>query len=386
MLRSTKSLIGFLAASALILSACTSSDSAATTTTTLAPVTTLAAVTTTTVAPTTTTAPPPPTTTTITSPTIEVSDSINGLVIDDEDLVDRGDHPQPADRRDDKKLVDRRVVAVKIDNHPRAQPQVVLNEADAVYETLVEGGITRFIALYHTVDFDKVGPNRSGRVTDSDLIKGLDAVFQISGAQGWVKNIFRADGIHVLYDNGVTTYRDNSRPAPHNLFTSTLKIREVADDRGWSDENPGNMFLFGDAPESGEVATRISMSFSSAPNSNWEWDGEKYLRFNGSTIHKTFDIDGKSEQVDADVLVALRVREFIAHNPAGSGTSLPTAETVGTGEATIFYNGEVVEGIWTREENTDMFTLTNEDESLMVIPPGRLWISLIPNKEPVTWE
>jgi hypothetical protein len=365
MLRSTKLLIGFLAASAIILSACSSSDSAATTTTTLAPATTLTTVTTTTLAPTTTV---PPTTTTITAPSIDVSESINGLVVDNEDLIDR------------------RVVAVKIDNHPRAQPQVVLNEADAVYETLVEGGITRFIALYHTADFEKVGPNRSGRVTDSDLIKGLDAVFQISGAQGWVKNIFRADGIHVLYDNGVTTYRDKSRPAPHNLFTSTIKIREVADDRGWSDENPGNMFLFGDAPKSDEVATEISMSFSGAPNANWEWDGEKYLRFNGSKVHETVDTEGTKEQVDADVLVALRVREYIAHNPAGSGTSLPTAETVGTGEATIFYNGEVVHGIWTREENTDMFTLTNEDDTLMVIPPGRLWISLIPNEEPVTWE
>jgi hypothetical protein len=326
--------------------------------TTLPPTTTIAPTTTTTI---------PPTTTTVTVPTIDVSASINGLLAKDE-------------------LVDRRVVAVKIDNHPRARPQVVLNEADVVYETLVEGGITRFIALYQTADFEKVGPNRSGRVTDSDLVKQLDAVFQISGAQQWVKNIYRADGIHVLYDNGVTTYRDKSRPAPHNLFTSTFRIRETADSRNWSDENPGNMFVFGDAPGSGVVATNISMSFSSGPNANWEWDGETYLRSNGSSAHQTINIDGDKEQVEADLLVALKVREFIARNPAGSGTSLPTADTVGTGEAIVFYNGEVVGGTWTREAVTDMFTLTNEDGSAMVIPPGRIWISLIPNTESVTWE
>ena len=358
-------LIGITSALVLILAACSGSGSTADSTTTTAPATTTLAPTTTVPATTTTTIPP--TTTTITVPSIDVSESINGLLAKDE-------------------LIDRRVVAVKIDDHPRARPQVALNEADVVYETLVEGGITRFIALYQTADFEKVGPNRSGRVTDSDLIKALDAAFQISGAQQWVKNIFRIDGIHVLYDNGVTTFRDKSRPAPHNLFTSTLKIRSTADDREWSDENPGNMFVFGDAPSSGVEATNISMSFSSGPNANWEWDGETYLRSNGSSAHQTINIDGDREQVDADLLVALKVREFIARNPAGSGTSLPTADTVGTGDAIIFYNGEVVEGTWTRASDKDMFTLTNEDGTAMVIPPGRIWISLIPNTESVTWE
>jgi hypothetical protein len=359
-------LMGIASALVLILAACSSSDSVADSTTSTAPPATTTVAPTTTV-PLTTTTTIPPTTTTITVPTIDVSESINGLLAKDD-------------------LIDRRVVAVKIDNHPRARPQIALNEADVVYETLVEGGITRFIALYQTADFEKVGPNRSGRVTDSDLIKGLDAVFQISGAQQWVKNVYIADGINVLYDNGVTTYRDKSRPAPHNLFTSTVKIRAIADDRGWSDENPGNMFLFGDAPGSEVAATGVSMSFSSGPNANWEWDGDQYLRSNGSSAHQTVDIDGDVSQVSVDVLVALKVREFIAHNPAGSGTSLPTADTVGTGDAIVFYNGEVVEGTWTREADTDMFTLTNEDGTAMVIPPGRLWISLIPNTESVTWE
>ncbi len=357
-------LVGLTSALVLVLAACTSSGGGESTTTS-APAATTTLAPTTTVPPTTTTVPP--TTTTITVPLIDVSDSINGLLAKDE-------------------LIDRRVVAVKIDNHPRARPQIALNEADAVYETLVEGGITRFIALYQTADFEKVGPNRSGRVTDSDLIKGLDATFQISGAQQWVKNIFRADGINVLYDTGATTFRDKSRPAPHNLFTSTIKIRATADSRGWSDENPGNMFVFGDAPGSGVAATDISMSFSGSPNANWEWDGEHYLRSNGSTAHFTINIDGDRERVSTNVLVALKVREYIARNPAGSGTPLPTADTVGTGEAIVFYNGEVVGGTWTRAADTDMFTLTNEDGTTMVIPPGRLWISLIPNNESVSWK
>jgi hypothetical protein len=286
----------------------------------------------------------------------------------------------------DEELINRRVAAVKIDNHPRARPHVNLNEADVVYEILVEGGITRFIALYHTTDFEKVGPNRSGRPTDSDVLKPLDPVFQISGAQGWVKNIFKADGINVLYDNGVSTYRDKSRKAPHNLFANTYKMRELADENGWSDENPGNLFLFGEAPSSGVSAESISMSFSNHPPATWEWDGERYLRSHDTTPHETINPDGDTEQVSADVVVALKVEEFIMKDPVSNGTSLPTAVTVGEGDAIVFYNGEVVEGTWSREKDSDKIVLSNEDGSAMVIPAGRLWIALVPDDQTVTWE
>ena len=363
MFRSTKTLIGLLAASALIVSACSSSDEAATTTTTSAPAATTTIAATTTVPPTTM---PPTTTTTV--PTIDVSESINGLEVEDEQLINR------------------RVAAVKLDNHPRARPHVNLNEADVVYETLVEGGLTRFIALYHTKDFEKVGPNRSGRPTDSKVLKPLHPVFQVSGAQGWVKNIFRRDGINVLYDNGVSTFRDRSRSAPHNLFANTYKMRELADKNGWTDQNPGNLFLFGDAPPSGVAAESIAVSFSDHAPATWEWDGEQYLRAHGSTPHETVNPDGDTERVSSDVVVVLKVREFIMRDPVSNGTSLPTADTVGEGNAIVFYNGEVVKGNWSREKDTDKITLTNKDGTAMVIPPGRLWVALVPKGQPVTWE
>ena len=127
--------IGFLiAAVALLAAACTSSDSAETTTT--APPTTTTTTTTTTTLPPATTTSTSTTTTTTTLPPI--AGTINGLPADDD-------------------LVDRRVVAVKIDNHPKARPQSGLQSADAVYEILVEGGLTRFIALFHQSDDTYVG-------------------------------------------------------------------------------------------------------------------------------------------------------------------------------------------------------------------------------------
>jgi hypothetical protein len=299
---------------------------------------------------------------------VEVPETINGLPADEE-------------------LIDRRVVGIKIDNHPKARPQSALQSADAVYEILVEGGITRFIALFHQTDLDWAGPNRSGRPTDSKVMAPLQGgPFQISGAQAWVKNIYRADDVNVVFDNGATTFRVPLRPAPHNLFTSTILIREWADGEGWPDVNPGNLYAYGEPTPADGTATKIAVSFSGAPASTWEWDGEQYLRFHGTQPHEWVDDDGEVGLVAFDTLVVMRMDKYIARNPAGSGTSLPTVETVGTGEAVVFYNGEYVEGTWAREEITDMFFLSTPDGEEIILPPGRVWISLQPDDESLDWE
>jgi hypothetical protein len=358
--RTTLAVVAF----ALIAAACSSQsgdDTTTTTSTTLAPLTTIADTS-------STTTSAPETTTTTEDASAGVSDAINGL---------------PADEA----LIDRRVVAVKIDNHPQARPQSGLEVADAVYEVLVEGGLTRFIALFHQSDLDVVGPNRSGRPTDAQLIASLaGAPFQVSGAQSWVQSIFARNDINVVYDNGVTTYRVPKRSAPHNLYTSTPAIREWADERGWPDENPGNLFTFGEPTEGGASAETIEVTFSGSPPSTWEWDGEQYLRFQGSEPHMWVNEDGESGQVAFDTVVVFKVREFITPSPGGVGTSLPTADSVGSGEALVFSGGRVIEGTWEREDATDPFTLLDGDGGEIVLAPGRLWMALVPNDEPVTWE
>ena len=323
---------------------------------------------TTTVAPTTTTVPEAATTTLPEAPTVTVSGSIIGL---------------PAEAA----LIDRRVVAVKIDNHLLARPQFGLETADAVFEVLVESGLTRFIALFHQSDLEHIGPNRSGRVTDSKVIAALGgAPFQISGAQDWVKDVYVADRVNVVYDTGATTFRSRIRPNPHNLFTSTVLLRAWADDRGWTDVNPGNLFAYGEPTPGDAAATRIEISFSDAPPSTWVWDGEQYLRYHGSMPHEWVNLDGDSGQVAFDTLVVMKMRKYTAHDPAGSGTPLPTGRTVGRGEAFVFFNGEVVGGMWERGSIRDPFFLTTLDGVEIVLPPGRVWISLVPDNRTITWE
>lgn len=349
-----------LLALALAGAACSRSN-AAETTTTFAPVES-----TTTTTPTTTSS----TTTTTTQPGVAVAETVNGLP---------GESPE---------LEDRRAVAVKIDNHPEARPQAGLEVADAVYEVLVEGGITRFIAIFHQSDAEYLGPNRSGRPTDIGIVKPLDAPFQISGAQPWVLALFRDNDIRIVGDNGVTTYRVNDRPRPNNLFTSTIAIREYADDREWPDEAPPPLFVFGAEPTELEgEATAITTAFSDVTPSIWRWDGEQYLKFIGVEPHVWVNEDRTvEEQLAFATLVVIRAPVYTASPASGSGTPVPATNTVGSGEALVFHSGGVLTATWERGSDEEPIRLFTAEDDEVVLPPGRIWISVVPTTGRVIWE
>ena len=185
---------------ALFIAACTGAAET-TTTVTAGPTTTTARPSTTTSTRATTTTRPLPT-----SP-------INGLPVEDADLLDR------------------RLIAVKVDNHANARPQSGVDQANAIVEIPVEG-ITRFIALFHDTDATYLGPVRSGRPTDGKFLSPLGAVFAISGGQDWVLSGIRNEGVEIIGEVGPAMFRIRSRRAPHNLYTNTVALREMADDRG----------------------------------------------------------------------------------------------------------------------------------------------------------
>lgn len=350
----------------LIISACSSGadDTTTTTTTTIAPV----ASTSTTSEPTTTTEATTTTSTTTTTLAPGIDPTINGLPAEED-------------------LYQRRVISVKIDNHPAARPQSGIQEADAAYEVLVEGGLTRFIAMFHQSDSEYVGPNRSGRPTDSSLMAALDGALQISGAQPWIQDIFRRDGVNVVYDNGVTTFRMPHRQAPHNLYATTPAIRDYADDRGWPDEAPPALFVYGNEPtEASEVAETIEFDWSDHPGVLWTWDGDQYLRFNGSTAHEWIDTDDETGQIAFDTLVVIKGKRYTASSSTGAGSSVPAIKTIGSGDALVFHSGRVLEATWERETIDDMIRVIDASGSDVILPPGRVWINIFPSTRTIAWE
>lgn len=351
----------------LAASACGGDDDATSTSMPLA-------TTTTTVAPSTTTTSSSLATSSTTTTTVEASpvSLLNGLPLESDAEVDR------------------RVVAVKIDNHPDARPQSGLPDAEAVIEVVVEGGITRFIALYHSTDSDYLGPIRSGRPTDPGMLAPLDATFQISGAQGWVQSLITQAGVPFITESADSTFRifRGDRAYERTLYGTTEGVRQVADTRQFPDDPPpSSWFSFGEPSPAASPAVEVVLSWDPDwPDVVWRWDGQEYLRFNDDDPHDWVDRTGDTGQVAADTLLVLHGEQYAACPPGGgAGSCVPATDTTGGGEALLFHGGGVVEGTWERESIGDLFTLTNADGAAMTLPAGRLWVAVYPDDRPISW-
>lgn len=345
--------IAGLVALTLLLAACSPGEETAESTTTSDPTTTSSTPSTST------------TSTSTTSTTLEEGPPslVNGLPVGD-----------PA-------LLDRRILAVKIDNHPRANPQSGIDQADMVIELMVEG-ITRFLTIWHESDSDYLGPNRSGRPTDAAILAAFpEPTFVLSGAQAWVQNLIVSKGVNMIKETSEGTFRVSGRSAPHNLYVDTNVLRETADARGYADDPPeGPLWQFGPIAADARPASRVDIEF----NTNrvfWDWDETEglWLRTAYGEESTVVAEDGTEDRIGVPVLVALYVEQYMASPGGGqSGTNLPSSRTTGQGRAFVFAEGKVTEGTWERETEEEWFTLRTESGSIMNVPPGQSWVSLVP--------
>ncbi len=284
--------------------------------------------------------------------------------------------------------IQRRVIAVKIDNAFPARPQSGIQNADAMMELMVEGGLSRMVGLFHTSDSTYVGPVRSVRPTDA-VLESLKASVGISGAQPWIADLVAAEGVSIIREGQVgppTMFRIAGRVAPYNLYTNTAELRSEANRRGYSDEPPPDLFEFGpfqydDAP----TATVIDVSWSNPVSTVWAWDGARYRRSMGSTPHFWRDQSGQTGRISADTLVVIFGQYYEVGAPPGvNGSIVPAMATIGSGRLLVFTQGRVLDGTWSRPDNETWFTFSIAGNEL-VVPPGIPWIHIIPHDRPVTW-
>jgi hypothetical protein len=322
--------------------------------------------TTTTTAPTTTTSTTAATTTSEAPATTAVGGAIsqiNGLPVEDEAVLDR------------------RLLAVKIDNHPNARPQSSIDDADVVFEYLAEG-VTRFMAFWQQSEAEYLGPMRSARPTDQTLLAFFnEPTLAISGGQSWVREMIASVGVHIIGEVEPATFRVSTRSAPHNLYTNTVLLREHADEQGYPDEPiDGPMWEFGPMREDAEEASKVSFDFQGNPV-EWTWDDdeETWLRTIGGDESNTVAEDGEESQIGFPVLIAMYVeQDFVG--------DLPTSRTTGQGLAYIFADGKVVQGTWQRDDIDEWFTLADNDGEQILVPPGQAWISLVPDDSGIVIE
>jgi len=265
----------------------------------------------------------------------------------------------------------RPAAVVKIDNGPGSSPQTGLDKADIVYEEPVEGGVTRFAAVFHS-QATEVGPVRSGRTTDIGILNGFDnPLYLYSGANAVTDSLLRNQET-VQNRNAATSsgyWRNKTRRAPSNLY-SDLSRHWASSDK----TEPPAQFEYRSANESAEGTKADSIQINyRANNVAWEWDGTSYLRSQKSKPHTA----ANGKQLEAKNVVVVETEEKATGMVDGSGATVPEYIFVGSNKATVFTDGKKIEGTWTRPSLADAATLTTSSGEVIELTAGQTWVEVI---------
>ncbi len=282
---------------------------------------------------------------------------------------------------DDPERRDRPVLAVKIDNHNRdARPQSGIAVADVVYEEIVEGGATRFVALFHAADADPVGPIRSARGTDISILAPLNRpLFAWSGSNAQTAaEVRRAPLVDVGFDARSGEYqRRPGRRAPNNLYSTTDALRRHTPDDA---APPPRLFHFRseDAlpPLDAEPVAGVRINYGGSVGLvvEYAWDrGERgWARTQAGTPH----VDESGERVAPQNVIVQFVDYVNTAIVDSAGAPVPEAVLVGEGEAWIFTDGRLIRGRWQRGAASEVTRYLDADGRPVSLTPGRTWIAL----------
>jgi len=249
-------------------------------------------------------------------------------------------------RRASTEVSERPIIAVKIDNFRLARPQWALDRADAIIEYNVEG-VTRFMALFHSDVPDMIGPVRSARTADLDLLLAMNRpVFAYSGANpgvtAWIDSAVRSG---LLADQrgvrGTCFQRTDTRPGPHNL----LMDPRCALDRQPQAGPARPLWTINADWRSSNSVERPSFEVSmDGVRSAWQWDPAEavYLRSQAGEEH----LAASGAQITANSVVVLRA----AHPPSAVDARSPHPVTVGIGNATVHREGRATAVVWSRAD------------------------------------
>lgn len=272
----------------------------------------------------------------------------------------------------------RPALAVKIDNHPIARPQAGLNKADIVFEENVEG-TTRFIAVFHSEGSDPVGPIRSGRIQDIDLLSSLNKpLFAWSGGNA---NVTRAVNSSSLVNVGHSAskgkggyFRSQERKAPHNLYAQTKDLWTLAPEgsgppppqfifRGDSDARPATSTPFDGA--------KVSMTGIKV---FWKWDSaaNNFVRFTENSRRQLEPHVSDEVQVNAKNVIVM----YATYERSAADNNSLQAVTVGKGTGFVLTDGGLIAMNWERPNAMVPLTLTDSAGAVIRMTPGRTWVEV----------
>ncbi len=276
---------------------------------------------------------------------------------------------EPLESVDDILL--RPALVAKIDNNSLAVPnQSGLAVADIVFEEVVEGRTTRFAAVFHSQSADPLGPIRSGRTQDINMLTSFnEPLFVWSGGNAGVTRFINDSYLINMGQSRATGYYRGPGRAPHNLYTTTDNI--------WLQTPEGHpgpppihfQYLEADEEFDGEPVAGVQARVGSE-RIEWTWNPE-FDKFDRSQRGREHN-DATYGRIRATNVIVVGVQYL----PSVVDRNSPDAQTLGEGPAYVFSDGQVVEGIWKRENPFFPIEYFDADGDPIAINPGNTWIEL----------
>lgn len=282
---------------------------------------------------------------------------------------------EPVDATD----AQRTAVAVKVANDPAAYPLFGIEDADLVVEEPIEGGHTRFLAIYHCRDASPVGPIRSARMLDVFFLRPLTRVLAFSGANRRVMNTLdRARIIQVTELGAPRAFDRIIRPglgAEHTLYADTQRLRRAIGDRVL--RPPSSSFAFGTLPPGGRSVSRAVIRYGPGTTIVYRARRGSWVRTQNGRVLETQD--ATPIVVDNVIVLEYELRYLKSVVDVAGNPSVTIADPTAGGRAFLLRDGRVFAGLWRRSARTDPISLLASGGGAMVLRPGTTWIQVVPS-------
>jgi hypothetical protein len=289
-------------------------------------------------------------------------------------------------------IAERPAVIVKIAADADAWPESGIDQADVVYEEVVEGGITRYMAIFQSQDADPVGPVRSVRETDADIVEPIGGLFAYSGGIPSFVNLIDSVGITDVgaNDDGSAYYRSDARAAPDNLYTSTSVLRESTPAGAGP---PPTLFdyvsphgRFSEPRE--ESVSKVVVPMSGTTVATWTYDASSATWDRSTNGVDQSVAEGTALSSGPAIAFTNVIIETVPYENTGftdpDGNPVPDANVVGTGQAIILSDGELVHATWSKPTASSITTYEASDGSPIGLLPGTTWVMLAPQGASIT--
>jgi hypothetical protein len=275
----------------------------------------------------------------------------------------------------------RPALAVKIDNYPAARPQSGLDKADIVFEEPVEGGITRYVAVFQCQEAPLVGPVRSARNIDIGILGqlGNPLLVHVGGINPVLANIEASPLVNVdLGDDGSLEIHPAGRVAPYDTYSTTALLWAT---HPTATTPPQPLFTYSNKTPNGTPVSTVNIDFSSTSDVTWKYNPtiSAFTRFyNGTTPDML--ADGVQNTAANVVLqyVQISYGPWVENSEGGLEVQADLYPNA-SGAAEVFRGGTEIAGTWSRAALGSPTQFLTAADTPIPLQPGQTWVELVPN-------